>query len=90
MTRPTETHTVEIKWGKATLNKSLTDISDNAQELVLQCTREMLAGSTENMHKIAHTHGSSLISMKKLVSMGKLLTRCCRMAIAKALKNVQE
>jgi hypothetical protein len=43
MTRPTETHTVVIKWGKATLNKSLTDISDNAQELVLQCTRETLA-----------------------------------------------
>jgi hypothetical protein len=90
MTRPTETHTVEIKRGKATLNKSLTDISDNAQELVLQCTREMLAGSTKNRHKIAHTHGSSLISTKKLVSMGKLLTRCCRMAIAKALKKVQE
>jgi hypothetical protein len=55
---------VEIKWGKATLNKSLTDISDNAQELVLQCTRETLAGSTKNRHKIAHTHGSSLISTK--------------------------
>jgi hypothetical protein len=53
---------------------------------VLQCIRETLAGSKENMHKIAHTHGSSLISTKKLVSMGKLLTRCCRMAVAKALK----
>jgi hypothetical protein len=60
--------------GKATLNKSLADISDNTQELVLQCTREALAGSMENRHKIAHTHGSSLIGMKKLVSMGKVLT----------------
>jgi hypothetical protein len=86
-----ETHMVEIKWGKATLNKSLTDISDNAQELVLQYTRETLAGSMKNRHKIARTHGSSLISPKKLVSMGKRLTRYCRMAVAKALKkNVQE
>jgi hypothetical protein len=81
---------VEIKQGKATLNKSLTYISDNAPELMLQYTRETLAGSTENRHKIVHTHGNSLISTKKLVSMGKLLTRCCRMAIAKALKNMQE
>jgi hypothetical protein len=43
-----------------------------------------------NRHKIAHTHGSSLITTKKQVSMGKLLTRCCRMAVAKALKNMQE
>jgi hypothetical protein len=41
-----------------------------------------------NRHKIAHTHGSSLISTKKLVLMGKLLTRCCRMAVAKALKKI--
>jgi hypothetical protein len=35
MTRPTETHIMEINGGKTTLNKNSTDISDNTPRLVL-------------------------------------------------------
>jgi hypothetical protein len=47
---------VEIKQGKATLNKSSTYISDNAQELVLQCIRETLASfKRKQAQDCAHT-----------------------------------
>jgi hypothetical protein len=84
MTRPTETHTVEIN-GESNSEQELNRYKWQRTIARVAVHKRDASWLKGNRHKIAYTRGSSLISTKKLVSMGKLLTRCCRKAVAKAL-----